>query len=314
MTIFKKTFLILILVITIIIILYSALIYLTSNQYFQKQEKKLIESSINRAVDNFNYEISNLDTINNDWSSWDDTYSFIEDNNADYITSNLSESTMVLLELGLITFINSNNEIIYSRGYDFASGKEIPIPQDFKSVFFENKKLKELAAGSSIKGFILFSGRPMIITARPILTTDDEGPARGVLVMGKFLDVKIASLSQLLRFNVKVVNLDDYGLSNELRGKLLSLNLKNPHLIELTGKNSAYGYSLLTDIFGNPTMYLEVEIPRDIYNQSTNIIITIMIAGIILIIIISFLIFFLLTRMFRRKLESSSNLQRIKIF
>ena len=314
MTIFKKTFLILIGVITTTIILYSALIYLISNQYFQKQEKELIESSINRAVDNFSYEISNLDTINHDWSSWDDTYSFIEDSNVDYVTSNLTESTMINFELGLIAFINSNKEIIYSRTYDFVSSKEIPIPQDFKSVFFENKKLTELEAGGSIMGFILFSGKPMIVTARPILTSNNEGPAKGVLVMGKFLDTEIASLSQLLSFNVKVFNMDDYRLSDELRGKLLSLNSKNPHLIEFADKNTAYGYSLLTDVFGNPTMYLEVEIPRDIYNQSINIIITIMIAGIILITVVSFLVFFLLNKMFQRKLASSSILERIKIF
>ena len=314
MTIFKKTFLILIVVITTTIILYSALIYLISDQYFQKQEKELIESSLNRAIDNFSYEMSNLDTSNEDWSSWDDTYSFIENNNVDYITSNLTESTMVNFELGLIAFINSNKEIIYSRTYDFVSNKEIPIPPDFKSVFFENKKLTELETGGSIMGFILFSGKPMIVTARPILTSNNEGPAKGVLVMGKFLDTKIASLSQLLSFNVKVFNLDDYRLSDELRGKLLSLNSKNPHLIEFADKNTAYGYSLLTDVFGNPTMYLEVEIPRDIYNQSINIIITIMIAGIILIIVVSFLVFFLLNKMFQRKLASSSILHRIKIF
>jgi len=314
MTIFKKTFLILIGVITTTIILYSALIYLISNQYFQKQEKELIESSINRAVDNFSYEIANLDTSNKDWSSWDDTYSFIEDNNVDYVTSNLTESTMVNFELGLIAFINSNKEIIYSRTYDFVSNKEIPIPQDFKSVFFGNKKLTELEAGGSIMGFILFSGKPMIVTARPILTSNEEGPAKGVLVMGKFLDTKIVSLSQLLNFNVKVFNMDYYRLSDELRGKLLSLNSKNPHLIEFADKNTAYGYSLLTDVFGNPTMYLEVEIPRDIYNQSINIIITIMIAGIILITVVSFLVFFLLNKMFQRKLASSSILERIKIF
>ena len=314
MTIFKKTFLILIVVITTTIILYSALIYLISDQYFQKQEKELIESSLNRAIDNFSYEMSNLDTSNEDWSSWDDTYIFIEDNNVDYITSNLTESTMVNFELGLIAFINSNKEIIYSRTYDFVSSKEIPIPQDFKSVFFENKKLIELEAGGNIMGFILFSGKPMIVTARPILTSNEEGPAKGVLVMGKFLDTKIVSLSQLLNFNVKVFNMDYYRLSDELRGKLLSLNSKNPHLIEFVDKNSAYGYSLLTDVFGNPTMYLEVEIPRDIYNQSINIIITIMIAGIILIIVVSFLVFFLLNKMFQRKLASSSILGRIKIF
>ena len=314
MTIFKKTFLILIVVITTTIILYSALIYLISDQYFQKQEKELIESSLNRAIDNFSYEMSNLDTSNEDWSSWDDTYSFIENNNVDYITSNLTESTMVNFELGLIAFINSNKEIIYSRTYDFVSSKEIPIPQDFKSVFFGNKKLTGLEAGGSIMGFILFSGKPMIVTARPILTSNNEGPAKGVLVMGKFLDTKIASLSQLLSFNVKVFNMDDYRLSNEMRGKLLSLNSKNQHLIEFADRDTAYGYSLLTDVFGNPTMYLEVEIPRDIYNQSINIIITIMIAGIILIIVVSFLVFFLLNKMFQRKLASSSILHRIKIF
>jgi sensor domain CHASE-containing protein len=258
--------------------------------------------------------MSNLDTSNEDWSSWDDTYSFIENNNVDYITSNLTESTMVNFELGLIAFINSNKEIIYSRTYDFVSSKEIPIPQDFKSVFFGNKKLIELEAGGSIMGFILFSGKPMIVTARPILTSNEEGPAKGVLVMGKFLDTKIVCLSQLLNFNVKVFNMDYYRLSDELRGKLLSLNSKNPHLIEFADKNTAYGYSLLTDVFGNPTMYLEVEIPRDIYNQSINIIITIMIAGIILITVVSFLVFFLLNKMFQRKLASSSILERIKIF
>src|SRR5512136_2341535 len=90
--------------ITFIILAMSWLMLLGN---LNKLEVKNAEKEMNRVLDVLDYFTSDLDTITSDWSSWDDTYAFVLDNNDGYLTANLGDSTSKGLRLNLMLFINT---------------------------------------------------------------------------------------------------------------------------------------------------------------------------------------------------------------
>ena len=64
---------------------------------FLKLENQYTQNFI-QAADALHNHINSLNTKLNDWSNWDDTYTFIEDKNNEYITSNLGDSVFTQIK------------------------------------------------------------------------------------------------------------------------------------------------------------------------------------------------------------------------
>ena len=70
----------------------APLYVLTVNQTFDaisSSENKSSISDAHRFLTNLDITLDNMVQIVNDWSEWDDTYDFIQNNNTAYIESNL---------------------------------------------------------------------------------------------------------------------------------------------------------------------------------------------------------------------------------
>jgi sensor domain CHASE-containing protein len=87
-------------IISLIVILYatSRIILLGS---FVELEEQNTSRNVERALNALSNELSILDATNSDWALWDDTYTFIEDADEDYIQSNLVDGTFTGLRLNL---------------------------------------------------------------------------------------------------------------------------------------------------------------------------------------------------------------------
>ena len=85
----------------------SAVLFLVSNIVVINRSNRLetenVQENLNRSLNALNRRISELDTFTTDYASWDDTYTFIQDRNEEYIDSNLVDSTFINANLNLIT-------------------------------------------------------------------------------------------------------------------------------------------------------------------------------------------------------------------
>jgi len=211
----------------------------------------VIEDS-ERVLNILNNELSNLDSICYDWAAWDDTYEFIEDVNQDYIDSNLVDETFVGLKLNLMIFINSSGKIVYAKAFDLGDNREIEIPEDI----YEHLGYLSLhkTTDSSITG-ILALKTPILIASRPILTSEDEGPIRGALIIGRYLDnEEISYLSGITQNKIKLLEYDS------------SYNPKNI-TVKPIDDDTIVGLIPLKDVYGKTVYLLEVEMPRNIHKQ-----------------------------------------------
>ena len=98
------------------VLLLAGVIYTISQvvllKSFEKIETAQMEQNLTRVHSSFDEKLVSLQIKLADWAQWDDTYQFIGDGNTEYIESNLSDETLINLQINLMAFINNNNEVV----------------------------------------------------------------------------------------------------------------------------------------------------------------------------------------------------------
>ena len=255
-------------IIGLLIILYF-ISQITLVRSFTELEEQHTHQNVERALSALSTDLSSLEATASDWASWDDTYDFIEDANNKYIESNLIDGTFTGLRLNLMLFINSSGQIVYGKAFDLQNEEEIPVPQALQEHLSASDLLVHHPdTESSISGIVLLPRAPVLVASQPILTSEDEGPIRGTLIMGRYLDTnEIEWLAEQTHLSL-TIHLYDYSpMPPDFQAAIPSLSEKAPILIQPLGEQSIAGYTLLKDIYGKPILLLRVDMPRDIYAQ-----------------------------------------------
>ena len=270
MTIRNKTLVAIIITFIMLIVILYIVLGSVFQQGFIRLEEKDTHNNVKRVINILSREINTLNTFNWDWSSWDDTYTFIEDSNEEYIKSNLMDQTFIGARLNLILFINSSNQVVFGKAFDLEEEEEIPIPEDLlKHLLPDSLLTTHSNTDSSVKGIILLSKHPIFITSRSILTSDNEGPIRGALIMGRYLEsTEIEHLAQISNLSVNVQKFNDSQSPLDFQKAFSILSEEEPIFIQPLNNELIAGYILIKDIYGEPILVLRANMPRDIYRQS----------------------------------------------
>jgi len=172
-------------------------------------EKRSISKNVERCVGVLHDDIEELNALNYDWSAWDDTYNFIQNVNEEYIESNLVNSTFTTIRVNVMLYFNSSGNLVFGKAVDLQNGTEMPIPQGLLNHIYENDVLLyHYSTDSNVSGIIVYKNA-ILISSLPILTSEDEGPVQGTLIMARYLDSaemeRLARLTQL-SFNILTIN------------------------------------------------------------------------------------------------------------
>jgi signal transduction histidine kinase len=229
---------------------------------FVRLEKRDMVVDLNRAISFLESNIDALDLINADWAAWDDTYEFINEINTAYIKSNLVEGTFTNLGLNLMAFINPAGEVTYGNGFDLVGEEKTSLPEGFVEYIAKNPSLVKFSDSEGAKrGIIVLPRHVMMISSLPILTSMDEGPIRGALVMGRYLDTKeVHRYSRILHLNMSVV--DTQGLPEITH---LMVDAANDLVVRTWDNEKIIGYGLIRDVFNAPAVALKIVKERDVY-------------------------------------------------
>ncbi len=220
-----------------------------------------------RARDALESDINRLSIAVGDWAPWDDTYNFILDGNKQYIESNFGTSTMANLKVNFVLFYNNSGHLVYGTGLDIKNGENIPIPISFRSDISPNYiLLNHTSLESSISGIMMLPEGPILIASNPIITSAHEGPIRGTLIMGSFLDIEQLSRITHLSLSFRQIN----GQNNIDSWPEIQMLSKEIPIIKPMNNEIIAGYARLDDIEGNPAIVLKAEMPRGIHMQGEN--------------------------------------------
>ena len=269
MTLRKQTRLIFgVALITLIGVLYTAssTILLNSLKQSEEQETRQLMRGVVGAFglteDEFNHRFI-------DWTNWDDTYNFIQDANQQYIESNLPPEQLALLRLNLVLYINSSGRIVYGTGFDLKTNKKLPIPEALrKQLSAKSLLVQHSNLNSNVSGIVLLPGGPMMISSRPILTSQAKGPIRGTLIFGRYLNInEFHELSQISRSHLTIHGLNQTQIPADFQAVRSTLSVKEPISVRQLNEQMIAGYALMPDIYGKPALILRMDIARETYQQ-----------------------------------------------
>ena len=262
------TLIVIIFTLICLIILLSAASKAIFNKRFSELEKTDVRQNAERAFSALSDDLATLNTTAGDYAGWDETYAFIEENNDRYIV-NFNDSTFVKLRLNLLLLIDNSARIVYGKGFDLKDNKEVPYAESLnKHLFPESVLLKHNDTDSSVAGIVLLEEGPMLIASRPIITSEYKGPARGTLVMGRFLDSnEISRLAETTKLSISLQNINDPRAPHDFQTSADFLSGQAPVFIQPLNTYSIAGYVLIKDIYEKPALFLKVDMPRAIYRQ-----------------------------------------------
>lgn len=262
-----------ILVISLLSALSIAALFLVQNiilsTRFARLERENTQRNIDRAVGAVGEDVSSVSTTAGDWAPWDDTYVFVQDGNTDYITYNLGDDTLANLRINLILFVNNAGELVHGKAMDLENGVEVPLPPSVSQLISPGSPLIEMTdEQSSVSGIVYLPEGPLMVGAQPILTSLNEGPIQGTLIMGRHLDpAELQELGGLTRLSISVHAVQDTNTPEDFLSAQSSLSMEQPTVVRPLSKDRVAGYALLTDIYGNPALVLRIDQSRDIYKQ-----------------------------------------------
>lgn len=269
LTIRQKTWLSIILTLfSLIVVLYFVLSNILMNE-FAHVEQTDTSDDVSRVTDALSGEISKLDLIVQDWANWDDSYSFIDDHNQDYINANLNDLTLIRLNLRFIAYYNTDNQLVFGRTIDWQNSTVSTLPAGFDSYAVPNKLLPSQPSVDSKKtGLMLLPEGALFFVARPILDSNGDGPSHGTLIMARSLNsAEVTTLADLTHFSLSIQNFNQTDLPIDFSRAKTVLATGKDIYIQPLDENSVAGYTLLKDFTGNPALILKVATDRPYYQQ-----------------------------------------------
>jgi PAS domain S-box-containing protein len=236
---------------------------------FDELESQVVRQNVERVKDAINESLVNLTVACGDYAQWDDTCVYVENQNEEYVSSNLVATTFVQQKLNFLIIVNASGKVLFKKGMDWRNVHEVPVPDEFINMIVPGNPLITFAnTTGKLAGMISLPQGIMLLASHPILTSDAQGPIRGAVIFGRYLDEKEAErIGKITHMALVAVPMNAPNLPEEFQS--METRLTQPEKIEVVpmGEKNIAGYTIVNDIFNNPCLMFKVEAPRSVYAQ-----------------------------------------------
>jgi diguanylate cyclase (GGDEF)-like protein len=262
MSLKKTTALVSLSLLLVMLAAFVMLYYTLFRRSFLKMEAAHTEQHLRGLQHTLNSDFRHLDSVAADYASWDLTYDYMANHTPGYVKSELSDDSLNSLNVHLFMLLdpNENIELLKLIG-------DLPralTATELKRIASAASRLGRNNIEGGITGVIETSTGPLLISIRPILTSRNEGPPRGSLVLARLLDKRfLADMSATLQAPVQLVDLRDVPASSSLD---LQTNEGMPHALSIE-ENTAEIYLVLRDLELQPISALKVSMSRKMWRE-----------------------------------------------
>jgi len=201
---------------------------------FADIETSQAKDNIDRVIRRLEGELRTVDFTVYDWSSWDDTYRFMESQNDTFVSSNLNADTFWNYGFEVALLIDMEGAPLWAGVYDFRA-EEDSMDQTANHL----DSLLSTAANLSqeidldtniddrkISGVFELGNTPVLYSMRPVHRSDGSGEPRGFVLFGQLLtEQRVADLAKqiVLEFSVAPVERQSLpGTSNPYNIRVLN--------------------------------------------------------------------------------------------
>lgn len=260
-------------VIGLVILLYgvSNAILLRS---FASLEETSVQNNLSRVQNAINDDLDTLEATGRDWAYWDDTYNYALGENASYVEENLYDSVFLDYRMNVVLFLDRDLNVLFGRGYDLELGDHKTIPFSIWSnivagnVLTSGLEETDVASPPATSGILLLDDQPLLFVSLPILKSDGTGPAAGIMLWGRFLDdAAVARLSSLVRLPISIYSVNSPQLPSSVVALQQDSNEDVLDVVLPLSSETIAGYTLIHDVYGQPAVIAEIQVPRSIYQS-----------------------------------------------
>src|SRR3990172_8602820 len=232
---------------------------LVTDRTFSELEQTYAARDVDRARNAIANEIAQLDTTAEDWASWDATYEYMHDRDRGYENENLLNETLLALDLNYLVLIDLDGRPATVRSIERENGGPRPMAPDLMRELKVPVRQPTGAADSYHRdGIVLLEDGPLMFAMRPVLTSEDLGPARGYLLMARYLDdAAIERLSAQTVLDLSLTFSEAPATSNIMMTEL--------------NQNVLLAAGTLPSENRPGTLQVEVAIDRDIAREATRV-------------------------------------------
>lgn len=284
-------------IVTLLILIVSLAVaaqYIVLNSFAHLEEQDTY-SNVERVRNAVAAELATLATLAQDYAAWDDTYAFIQDRNPEFIHANFTEETLANLQVNLIVLIDTDGGIAFASTFDLEASEEISVPDDLEThLRLGDPLLNSPDDSTGVAGILRLSQGPVLVASSPILTSLREGPQRGMLLFGRFLnEAKIQQFAEAVQVSLTAYPVDAAGLPEDFATASSLLSAQVSMLVRPLNNDLIAGYTRFDDVYASSAVILRVDKPRDIYAQGqasySYLIVSLVVTGVVVGIISLFL-------------------------
>lgn len=161
---------------------------------FHDLENRQALNDAARARSGIEFLLVSLGSIAADWANWDAMYAFALEHNRDFVESNFSDFALLSRSstIDLLAIYDRQGKELMQENFHPVVGKAVTISQ-FSGGGPQILPLLApvLRDALPMEGILRTSHGPILIVARPIYDSQANGPSRGMLVMGRFLTLRV---------------------------------------------------------------------------------------------------------------------------
>lgn len=209
-------------------------------------------------------DLNRINAMNVDYARWNDTYTYLNDRNNDYLLTNFDDSTaMPMANINFVFITDGLGNTIYKKN----------IEDDTKNIFTADleqnitssvSKVLSNSTTKNVMGFILYNKIPVLISAERITKNDGSGSSAGILIFARYYDKGVMND---IRKNTEVkTDLVEYNKDLILKSDSIRIDT----FVKVTNKNTITSYGLHNNIFSSPSFLVKVTSHRSIFNNAQN--------------------------------------------
>ena len=235
-------------------------------------EAQEVQQNVERALNAYQNQLDVLDGITRDYAFWDATYDYMVSKNDAYVTSNLTTETFISTSLNFICFLDASGNRVLDRFFDPESSTVKSTPDNLLQILLQPNHPFHLNNEKAFcSGVISCSEGLLLVTARPIMTSENQGPVRGTLIMGRLMTPNlIAQLSRLMQLTFNVYTWRTPELPDTINQATSILASGKPYHAIPTSEYISHIYVPVKDIFNNYAFLFDIESKRHVHEQFVN--------------------------------------------
>jgi sensor domain CHASE-containing protein len=232
---------------------------------FSAMELAAAETNLVRARRAIRNDLDNLSAIVGDWAPWDDAFYFARGENPGFTRSNLNRPTLENLELDALLVYDSEGRRLWGELLlDGALVDPEPLGVFNADNLQSDLLIRHESLDGATEGLLQTDLGTMMLSSRPILTSDNKGPIAGTMIMGHFFDAaRMTTLQERTEVELAWHALDEETpVDADLKREVVASGADG--IRHAVSEASIETYTVLNDLFGEPLLILRVSTPRSI--------------------------------------------------